>query len=291
MLHIAPAAVIDRMGEAGLAKLAQRPGEVLLRSALGAGILSLAVCLAVTTARQTGLAIAGALVFPVGFCLLVLLGLDLVTGNFALVPMPLVRGEPSSPSRLAHSLGLAFTGNLVGSLALALLVAASLTMGFSEPGAPDSEAIRAIARAKTLGYAQHGASGLLTVLVRAVLCNWMVTLGVVMALSSSSVGGKILAMWLPIFLFFGLGYEHAVVNMFVIPLGMLLGAEVSLADWWLWNQIPVTIGNLAGGLVLTAVALHAVHGRPTRTNAQEPELAPPPGPPTLPAPARSAEGS
>jgi formate/nitrite transporter FocA (FNT family) len=47
--------------------------------------------------------------------------------------------------------------------------------------------------------------------------------------------------------------------MFVIPAGMLLGARVSLVDWWLWNQIPVTLGNIVGGVVLTGVALYLTH--------------------------------
>src|SRR5262249_58806425 len=75
--------------------------------------------------------------------------------------------------------------------------------------------------------------------------------------------GKIAATWLPIFLFFALGYEQAVVNMFVIPTGMLLGAKVSLGDWWLWNQIPVTLGNLVGGFVFTGLALYATY-KPAR---------------------------
>ena len=68
-------------------------------------------------------------------------------------------------------------------------------------------------------------------------------------------------MWLPIMTFFAQGFEHSVVNMFVIPAGMLLGAHVSLADWWVWNQIPVTLGNLAGGAIFTGLALHLTHGR------------------------------
>jgi len=49
------------------------------------------------------------------------------------------------------------------------------------------------------------------------------------------------------------------VNMFAIPAGMLLGARVSMADWWLWNQIPVTIGNMIAGVVLTGFALYVTH--------------------------------
>jgi len=68
--------------------------------------------------------------------------------------------------------------------------------------------------------------------------------------------GKIAATWLPIFTFFALGFEHTVVNMFIIPTGMLLGAKVSVYEWWVWNQIPVTLGNFVGGFVFTGLALY-----------------------------------
>ena len=66
-------------------------------------------------------------------------------------------------------------------------------------------------------------------------------------------------MWLPILTFFAQGFEHSVVNMFVIPTGMLVGAHVSVHDWWLWNQITVTLGNIIGGVVFTGIALHLTH--------------------------------
>jgi len=267
--YLTPRDVIASLADAGVAKLATPIPTLLLRSALAGGILALAVVLAVRTSIQTGLGITGALVFPAGFCILVLLGLDLVTGNFAVVALARLRdGKPAASELLAHW-SWAFLGNLAGSLVLAGLVAISLTMGFAEAGSPEGERLAGIATTKTLGYAEHGGRGLLTVFTRAVLCNWMVTLGVVMAFTSSSVGGKIFAMWLPIALFFALGFEHAVVNMFVIPLGMMLGAPVDLLDWWLWNQIPVTLGNLVGGLVPTALALHLVHGA-RRSASREP---------------------
>lgn len=94
-----------------------------------------------------------------------------------------------------------------------------------------------------------------------VLCNWMVSLGVVLSFTSRSTAGKIAAMWLPILTFFAQGFEHSVVNMFLIPAGMLTGARVSVAEWWLWNQVPVTLGNLLGGVVFTGLALYATHAR------------------------------
>ena len=80
-------------------------------------------------------------------------------------------------------------------------------------------------------------------------------MGVVMALTSGSTLGKIAACWLPVFTFFALGYEHSVVNMFVIPAGMAMGAPISWRAWWLWNQLPVTAGNLVGGLLFVGLPM------------------------------------
>ena len=102
---------------------------------------------------------------------------------------------------------------------------------------------------------------MITVFVKAILCNWMVCLGVVMAMSSTSTIGRIAGAWMPILVFFAQGFEHSVVNMFVIPAGMLMGANVTVADWWLWNEIPVTLGNLVGGLLFTGLALYVTYGR------------------------------
>jgi formate transporter len=87
----------------------------------------------------------------------------------------------------------------------------------------------------------------------------MVSLAVVAAFMSTSFSGKMIAIWGPTLLFFSQGFEHAVVNMFLIPVGMLLGANVSLSTWWLWNQIPVTLGNLVGGMLFTGLAIYATH--------------------------------
>jgi formate transporter len=105
----------------------------------------------------------------------------------------------------------------------------------------------------------------------------MVTLGVVMALTSQSTAGKIAAMWLPILTFFAQGFEHSVVNMFAIPAGMMMGAEVSARDWWLWNQIPVTLGNLVGGMLFTGMALQLTYRQRVSPMAEAPVAAAMPG--------------
>src|SRR5207253_9086586 len=182
-------------------------------------------------------------------------GLELVTGNFALVPLAVREGRTSLRALLANW-GWVFLGNLVGSAFYALLFTAAL-----QPDSEMTKQIVSVADAKTLGYARLGGRGLAIALSKGILCNWMVTLGVAMALTSQSTIGKIAAMWLPILTFFAQGFEHSVVNMFVIPAGMLLGARVSLGDWWMWNQIPVTLGNIAGGMLFTGLALHLTHAK------------------------------
>jgi formate/nitrite transporter FocA (FNT family) len=76
----------------------------------------------------------------------------------------------------------------------------------------------------------------------------MVSTGVVGALLARDVIGKVVVMWLPILLFFAMGFEHSVVNMFLFPVGILLGADFTWADYFLWNEIPTVLGNLVGGL-------------------------------------------
>ena len=92
-------------------------------------------------------------------------------------------------------------------------------------------------------------------------CNWMVCLAAIAPMSSTSATAKMFAAWMPIFIFFAQGFEHSVVNMFVIPTGMMLGAKVTITDWWLWNQIPVTIGNLLGGWLLIGLPMYLTFGK------------------------------
>ncbi|MBV8924562.1 MAG: formate/nitrite transporter family protein, partial [Bradyrhizobium sp.] len=229
-------------------------------------LLGAATTLAFTGAVTTGQPLVGALVFPVSLVMIVLLGLELVTGSFAVVPLARLEGRASWGAVVANW-SWVFVANLLGSVVFGALIAISLTnMGKAEVAGVAARIVAA-AEAKTIGNAALGIAGMVSVFVKAILCNWLVCLGVVMGMTSTSTVGKIAAIWLPIFLFFALGFEHAVVNMFVIPTGMLLGAKVSVGDWWLWNQIPVTLGNLVGGFVFTGLALYATY-RPSAVEAE-----------------------
>jgi len=260
MDSLKPQDIVAAMVQAAIAKTRLGPFDLLVRGFLSGAILGFATSLALGAAVQTGQILVGALIFPVGFVMIVLLGLELVTGSFAVIPLASLRGQ-ATPATVLSNWSWVFVGNLIGSMFYAALLVIALTnAGHTEPSGLAARLIQ-VAEAKTNGYAAFGTAGMLTVLVKAMLCNWMVCLGVVMALSSTSTVGRIAATWMPILVFFAQGFEHSVVNMFVIPAGMMMGAKVSLADWWIWNQIPVTLGNLVGGLLFTGLALYATYGR------------------------------
>jgi formate transporter len=258
MDYVKPTDVVSTMIASAHTKLALAPRDLLIRGMLSGALLGAATSLALTALVSTGQPLVGALIFPVSLVMIVLLGLELVTGSFGLLPLARLE-DGVDTRRILANWSWVFVGNLVGSVIYGALLAIALTnMGKIEPAGVAAKIV-AIAEAKTVGYAAYGASGWATAFVKAILCNWLVCLGVVMAMCTTSTVGKIAAIWLPIFLFFAQGFEHAVVNMFVIPTGMLLGAKVSLADWWLWNQIPVTLGNIVGGFVFTGLALYTTH--------------------------------
>lgn len=104
------------------------------------------------------------------------------------------------------------------------------TYGFDAPVDGIGQAVATIGEGRTIGYREHGGSGWLTLLLRRALCNWMVSTGVLGAMVSTTVSGKVIAIWMPIMVFFYPGFEHSVVNMFLFPLGLMLGGPFPIAD-------------------------------------------------------------
>jgi len=244
-------------------QLAKRKSELpardmLIRGILAGAFLGYATSLVFVVTSQGLPPIVGAILFPVGFVMLVLLGLELVTGNFALLPAGVMAGTVRV-TKLLRNWGLVYLGNLIGSVLYAVLFYLAITNWRTGNGGAVADLLKQAAQKKTLAYVALGYSGWATALVKAVLCNWMVTIGAMLALVSRSTAGKITAMWLPIVTFFALGFEHSVVNMFLIPSGMMLGAPISIAQGLFWNLLPVTLGNMVAGTLLTGMALYATY--------------------------------
>lgn len=260
MSYLVPSEFVTKMVDAGESKIFMSTKDTLIRAYMAGAILALAAAFAVTVTVQTGQPLVGAILFPVGFCILYLLGFDLLTGVFVLTPLALIDKRPGvTVGGVLRNWGLVFTGNFAGAFTVAVLMAITFTFGFStEPNAV-GQAIGHIGEKRTLGYAEFGAAGMLTLFVRGMLCNWMVSTGVVGAMISTTVSGKVIAMWMPVMVFFYMTFEHSIVNMFLFPSGLLLGGNFSIWDYLIWNEIPTVLGNLVGGLLFTGLTLYATH--------------------------------
>lgn len=262
MSYVKPSVLTEAMIESGQSKALMSTRDTVIRAYMGGAILALAAAFAVTITVQTGNALAGAVLFPVGFCLLYLLGFDLLTGVFTLVPVAWLARRPGVNGRsMLRNWGLVFAGNFAGALTVALIIAVIVTYGFSVDPNDIGQKLGSIGESRTVGYAAHGAGGMLTLFLRGVLCNWMVSTGVVAALMSTSVPGKVIAMWMPIMVFFYMGFEHSVVNMFLFPSGLMLGGNFSIVDYLVWNEFPTVVGNLVGGFTFVGLTMYATHAR------------------------------
>ena len=260
MDYVLPTEVVSDAMKAAVKKVSLPARDMLIRGALSGVFLGYATSLVFVALSQGFPALVGAIIFPVGFVMLVLLGFELATGNFALLPAAWFDNRISAGALMRNWFWV-LVGNLIGSVLYAFLFYLAITNFGTNNGGALADLVKQAAQRKTVAYAALGMSGWGTAFVKAMLCNWMVTTGTMLAFISRSTIGKIAAMWLPITIFFAHGYEHSIVNMFLIPAGMMLGAPVSMKQWWWWNQIPVTLGNIIAGAVFTGIALWYTYGR------------------------------
>jgi len=262
MAYLIPSEFVTKMVDAGESKIHMSTRDTLIRAFMAGAILALAAAFAVTVAVKTGVFLIGAILFPVGFCMLYLMGFDLLTGVFMLTPLALLDKRPGvNVNSILRNWGLVFVGNFAGALTVAVMMAFVFTYGFNADPGPVGQKIATVGEARTLGYAEYGLAGWITIFLRGMLCNWMVSMGVVGAMISTTVSGKVIAMWMPIMLFFFMGFEHSVVNMFLFPFGLIMGGDFSVMDYFIWNEIPTALGNLVGGLAFTGLTLYATHVR------------------------------
>ena len=178
---------------------------------------------------------AGAAVFPVGLMLVVIAGAELFTGN-NLMTLSFME-KKITLSQMFRNWGIVWIANLVGSILLVLIVFYGGVLSGD-------------AATKSIAIAEAKASlDITTLIFRGILCNIIVVLAVWMATSAQDIISKIFACWFPIMLFVLCGFEHSVANMYFIPMGMILGAKVTMAQL-IKNLIFVSIGNIIGGAII-----------------------------------------
>jgi formate/nitrite transporter len=195
--------------------------------------------------------------FTFGLMLVVIPGAELFTGNHLMTIAQF--NKEITLGQMLRSWLIVFVGNLVGSVALAWMIASG--SGLLD-GAVGATAIN-IAYGKVAG---GGDAHNYMYFWRAIGCNWLVCLAIMMAVASKDIPGKILGIFFPITAFVVAGFEHCVANMYFIPAGIFAkssaaavaasgkSAEMLAAlNWgsmWTGNLLVVTAGNLVGGALL-----------------------------------------
>src|SRR5215813_12717129 len=167
MSYLAPSEFVTKMVDAGESKIFMSTRDTVIRAYMAGALLALGAVFAVTVSVQTGYPIIGAILFPAGFSILYLLGFDLLTGVFVLAPLALIDKRPGVTIHgVLRNWGLVFVGNFLGAFTVAVMAAIVCTFGFSSPPDKVGVALGHIGESRTVGYAQHGMAGMLTLFVR-----------------------------------------------------------------------------------------------------------------------------
>lgn len=251
-----PVEIVQLAGDAGKYKANLGAPNFLIRSFMAGLFIAVggALCTVCSTGLETTVGpgfralITGA-VFPVGLIAIVLTGMSLFTGDTMLIPMAVFQ-KKTTWGKVYNAWFWVYIGNFIGSLFWAYL----MTVGpFSKGGGPEitifGKNAMAIAEGKVLPYIAAGQIGYWSAFMKGIACNLLVNVAILLAISSKNMIGKFFGIWFPIMAFVSSGFEHSVANMYFIPAGIMLGANVSWGQFIQWNLIPVTIGNIVGGFI------------------------------------------
>ena len=279
MVFHPPVAIVAKCGDAGKYKVGLPAWNMVIRGFMSGAYIAMGGALA--TVCSTGIAYsaaqitAGAIpggfasagmaqlilgaVFPVGLIITVLTGAELFTGDAMLAPMAAFIHKISWAQVLTLWV-FVYIGNLIGSLFWAYLMANGPFVTWDAAGAATITAFgtRAIAIAGAkVSYV--GMMGMWSAFLKAIGCNYLVNLAILLGICSDDMVGKFFGIWFPIMAFVSSGLEHSIANMYFIPAGiftsMLTGVPTT-ANWvnmWTANVIIVTLGNIVGGLFFVGI--------------------------------------
>ena len=277
-----PAAVIAQSGDAGSYHVNLPAWNMVLRGFMAGAFIAMGCALATmcstnvaagaaivkdTPALAYGMSSVGlgqlilGAVLPLGFVLTVLTGAELFTGDAMLTPLAAFTRKVSWVQVFNLWIWV-YIGNLIGSIVWAYIMANGPFVSFNPDGTGVITAfgMRAIAIA-SLKTSYVGWMGIWSAFLKGVGCNWLVNLAVLLGLSADDLVGKFIGVWFPIMAFASSGLEHAVANMYFIPAGILTEGfdptkaltSVNWISMWTANIIPVTFGNIVGGLLFMGI--------------------------------------
>jgi formate/nitrite transporter len=278
MVFHPPVAIVAKAGDAGKYKVSLPAWNMLMRGFMAGAYIAMGGALATVcstgimasdAALRYGAASAGfsqlilGAVFPVGLIIIVLTGAELFTGDAMLAPMAAFIHKVSW-AQVINLWIWVYIGNLIGSIVFAYIMAYGPFVSFDSAGVATITAFgtRAIAIASAkVSYV--GVAGMWSAFLKAIACNWLVNLAILLGICADDLIGKFFGIWFPIMAFVSSGFEHCVANMYFIPAGLFtqgfitdptkINAGLTWVTMWTNNLIVVTIGNIVGGLFFVGI--------------------------------------
>jgi formate/nitrite transporter len=278
MVFHPPVAITAKAGDAGKYKVGLPAWNMLLRGFMAGAYIAMgaALCTMCTTgiaasdaALRFGTASAGfsqligGAVFPVGLIIIVLTGAELFTGDAMLAPMAAFIHKITW-AQIINLWVWVYIGNLIGSLVFAYIMANGPFVSFNAAGVATVTAFGSRAIAIASGKVAYvGLMGMWSLFLKAIACNWLVNLAILLGICADDLIGKFFGIWFPIMAFVSSGFEHCVANMYFIPAGIMTQgfitdpAKINMGLTWvtMWtnNIILATLGNIVGGLLFVGV--------------------------------------
>jgi len=252
---LSPAQVATAMVAQGVYKHNTRIDKVFFKAIFAGVLLSFGGLLNIIltggspglTASNPGLVkILGGFVFPIGLVMIVLMGLELLTSNMMVFPIAVYKRAIPWWSLPLNWLVVTF-GNLVGSLFFAAIIVKYSGI-ISTPPWDTYIAEFAITKAAKPQWHQ--------IFLRGIGCNWLVSIAVWQAAGAKETISKVIAIWLPIWLFVACSFDHVVANMFFIPLGILFHTDLTVAAYIRKSFIAAYLGNIVGALFVAIPAIY-----------------------------------
>jgi len=250
-----PAQVAHVLVQQAAAKHNDRYDKVFIKAFMAGAMLSFGGLLSevlqggaagLTSSNPGIVRVLGGFVFPVGLVMIVLQGQELLTSNMMTFPMAVAK-------RVIPWWGLPLNwvivlfGNLTGSLFFAAVLVHYTGILSAQPY---------FGYVRNFAIVKAGTPGWREIFLRGIGANWLVSIAIWQAAGAKETFSKIIAIWIPIWIFVACGYDHVVANMFSVPLGIMFGADLTVAQYIRKSLIAALLGNIVGALFVALPAIY-----------------------------------
>lgn len=277
-----PQQIVEANMQAAAAKTKMPLGRMILLGIFAGMFIAgggAASSVAMHAVDNVGMArLLGGCIFPVGLMMIVFIGGELFTGDCLMI-MGCIHRKFSVLSML-RVLIVVYLSNLAGAVLAAFLAYASGQFNYTD-GLLGAYTIKVAMGKINLSFGAALSSG--------ILCNIFVCAAVLMAAAAKDIAGKVWAIFFPIMAFVVSGYEHCVANMYYIPAAIFAKSNAAYAEkamsaygytaaqlesvswgsFFLKSAIPVTLGNMLGGMVFIGLILYFIHAKNIKTGEAE----------------------